>query len=45
MPVLSKVTYIAEKPDIGKALAAYLWPDGDYHKEKGFIQNGDITVT
>lgn len=45
MLVLSKVTYIAEKPDIGKALAAYLWPDGNCHKEKGFIQCGDTTVT
>jgi len=43
--VLSKVTYIAEKPDIGKALAAYLWPDGNCHKEKGFIWLGDMTVT
>lgn len=42
---MSKVTYIAEKPDIGKALAAYLWPDGNCHKEKGFIQCGDTTVT
>lgn len=42
---MSKVTYIAEKPDIGKALAAYLWPDGNCHKEKGFIQQGDTTVT
>ncbi|MGE1063593.1 DNA topoisomerase 3 [Megasphaera paucivorans] len=42
---MSKVTYIAEKPDIGKALATYLWPDGNCHKEKGFIQQGDTTVT
>ncbi len=42
---MSKVTYIAEKPDIGKALAAYLWPDGNCHKERGFIQSGDTTVT
>ena len=42
---MSKVTYIAEKPDMGKALAAYLWPDGNCHKEKGFIQQGDTTVT
>ena len=40
-----RVTYIAEKPDIGKALAAYLWPEGNCHKEKGFIKNGDVTVT
>ncbi|WP_229711339.1 DNA topoisomerase 3 [Pectinatus frisingensis] len=45
MFLLSKVTYIAEKPDIGKALAAYLWPDGNCHKEKGVIQQGDTTVT
>lgn len=42
---MSKVTYIAEKPDIGRALAAYLWPEGGYRKEKGFMQQGDITVT
>lgn len=42
---MSKVTYIAEKPDIGKALAAYLWPDGNCHKEKGFIQQGNTSVT
>lgn len=40
-----KKLFIAEKPDIGKALAAYLWPDGHYKKEKGYIQSGDITVT
>lgn len=42
---MSRVTYVAEKPDIGRALAAYLWPDGNYHKGKGFIQQGDTTVT
>ena len=43
--LILRVTYIAEKPDIGKALAAYLWPEGNCHKEKGFIKNGDVTVT
>ncbi len=42
---MRKITYIAEKPDIGKALAAYLWPAGNCHKEKGFIWQGDTTVT
>ncbi len=42
---MGKVTYIAEKPDIGRALAAYLWPEGGYRKEKGFMQQGNITVT
>nr|WP_196591934.1 DNA topoisomerase 3 [Pectinatus frisingensis] len=42
---MRKITYIAEKPDIGKALAAYLWPNGNCHKEKVFIQSGDTTVT
>ena len=42
---MGKVTYIAEKPDIGRALAAYLWPEGGYRKEKGFMQQGDTTVT
>lgn len=37
--------YLAEKPDIGRALAGYLWPEGDYHKEKGFLQKGDTTVS
>ena len=36
--------YIAEKPDIGRALAAYLWPDGA-NKQKGFIEQGDVCVT
>lgn len=36
--------YLAEKPDIGRALAAYLWPDGA-QKQKGFIEQGDVCVT
>lgn len=36
--------FIAEKPDIGKTLANYLWPNG-YTKEKGYLTNGDTTVT
>lgn len=39
-----KTLYIAEKPDIGRTLAAYLW-HGDGKKETGYIQNGDTTVT
>ena len=27
--------YIAEKPDMAKAIAGYLWPDGSYNKNKG----------
>lgn len=40
-----KKLYIAEKPDIGKALAAHLWPDGNFQKGKGYITSGDTTVT
>jgi DNA topoisomerase-3 len=36
--------YIAEKPDIGRTLAEYLW-HGNAKKEKGFIYNSDIIVT
>ena len=28
--------YIAEKPDIAKAIADYLWPSGEYKKGTGF---------
>ena len=33
--------YIAEKPDIGKAIATYLWPDGSAKREKNYIAKGD----
>lgn len=36
--------YIAEKPDIGKAIAAYLWPDGSAKREKTYIHKGDTVV-
>lgn len=37
--------YIAEKPDIGKAIAAYLWPDGSAKREKTYIQKDDTVVS
>lgn len=37
--------YIAEKPDIGKAIAAYLWPDGSAKREKTYIQKNDTVVS
>ena len=39
-----KKLFIAEKPDIGKTLASYLWQN-DCHKEKGYIHSGDTAVT
>lgn len=36
--------FLAEKPDIGRALAAYLW-QGDCQKGKGFLFHGDTAVT
>lgn len=39
-----KTLYIAEKPDIGRTLAAYLWKN-DCKKETGYIQHGDTAVT
>lgn len=36
--------YIAEKPDIGKAIATYLWPDGSAKREKNYIAKGDTIV-
>lgn len=41
---MTKTLYIAEKPDIGRAIAAFLWPNGDYKKESNCITHGDITV-
>ena len=37
--------YIAEKPDIGNAIADYLWPEGGYRKAAGFYRKGDVTVS
>ena len=36
--------FIAEEPDIGRALAAYLW-NGQGRKYNGYIQNSDTTIT
>lgn len=39
--MLKKTVYIAEKPDIGRAVAAYLWPDGGMEKgERLFSERG-----
>lgn len=40
-----KKLFIAEKPDIGRALAGYLWPKGDYKKQQGYFESGDIIVS
>lgn len=37
--------FIAEKPDIGKAIASYLWPKGDYKKQQGYFEADDVIVT
>ena len=37
--------YIAEKPDIAKAIADYLWPSGGYKKGTGFYRKEDIIVS
>ncbi|MBR0292792.1 MAG: DNA topoisomerase III, partial [Acidaminococcaceae bacterium] len=37
--------YIAEKPDIGKAIADYLWPSGGYKKGTGFYRKDETIVT
>lgn len=37
--------FIAEKPDIARAMASYLWPDGSYAKNPHFFKKGDTTVT
>lgn len=39
-----KTLYIAEKPDMGRTLAAYLWKE-DCKRESGYIYHGDTTVT
>ena len=37
--------YIAEKPDIAKAIADYLWPSGGYKKGTGFYRKDDTIVS
>ena len=37
--------YIAEKPDMAKAIAGYLWPDGNYKKNKGYYEKDGVEVT
>ena len=37
--------YIAEKPDIAKAIAEYLWPSGGYKKGTGFYRKDETIVT
>lgn len=37
--------YIAEKPDMAKAIASYLWPDGSYNKNKGYYEKNGVEVT
>ena len=44
MEKLSKL-YIAEKPDMAKAIAGYLWPDGKYTKKPGYYEKNGIGVT
>lgn len=36
--------YIAEKPDIGKAIATYLWPDGSATRKKTYIYKDNTVV-
>ncbi len=36
--------YIAEKKDIGTAIAAYLWPNGPKETNKTYIQGDDQTI-
>ena len=39
-----KTLFIAEKPDIARAIAGHLFPDG-YTKTKHYYEKGDTTVT
>ena len=39
------IVYIAEKPDIATAMAAYLWSDYSSYKHKHCYQKGDVIVT
>lgn len=38
-----KTLFIAEKPDIARAIAGHLFPDG-YTKTKHYYEKGDTTV-
>lgn len=40
-----KKLFIAEKPDIGKTIANYLWEPGSYQRDNGFMRRQDVTVT
>lgn len=42
---MSTTLYIAEKPDIGRAIASYLWPTGKMQREKTHFTDGNTTVT
>ena len=33
--------FIAEKPDIAEAIAAYIWPQNDFKKESGYFYKED----
>ncbi len=37
--------FIAEKPDIARTLATFMWKDSSYTKQKGYMQKGDIIIT
>lgn len=37
--------FIAEKPDIAKSIAAYIWPQNDFKKESGYFYKGDTYVS
>lgn len=39
------IVYIAEKPDIATAMAAYLWSDYSSYKHKHCYQKGNVIVT
>ena len=41
----NKTVYIAEKPDIATAMAAYLWKDYRSYKMQHCYRNGDIIIT
>lgn len=40
-----KTLYLCEKGDVGKTLAEYLWPEGDYEKDRFFCSKGDVTIS
>ena len=41
----NKTVYIAEKPDIATAMAAYLWKEYRSYKMQHCYRNGDIIIT